>query len=1357
MATYDGDITLSAGLDASDAIATANKVNKEIETILSKSSGVDVSAKFKSLLATFENLKSKSVELSDKLRDLETIKTPTEKYTELENKIAEINAEMQKITTDENYYASLGFSDSEPSVSIYREMTADVQQLEAELQTVKSDMQDLVNSGQAFQINTGEYNQVVNALNSVTNEATIVKQQLLGLNEIDLHPIRDTFTQTVASLGRGTAAIIKFGASLPIKGAQKLANALGNAVSRAVQLAKSTITSGIKKLGKAISGIGKSSNGTNDALKKGIKMFLRYGLGVRSLFALINKIRRAVVEGFEILAQAHEPFNVAISNLTTAFNTLKGSLSAAFAPLIEFIEPALTRFIYLVSDAISKVGMLIAALTGKEFVRAIPVQQNYAESVGDTSKKTDAASKAMKKQNKQAKELQKTLASFDDVNILKDNRDKDDEEEEEETKTPSVAFATQPIDGAFRNFADKLKSMWANADFSELGSILGRKLLDALNRIPWDKIKETLRRVAHSIATFLNGFLETPGLFTKIGETLAQALNSAFEFLNEFVHTFHWDSLGAAIRDLILGLVNNIDWPLIYDTMATAGAGIATALDTALNNPEVWSGIFTTISMGLNSILLLLDSFLKGIDWATLGANIGNGLNDGVNAFDWNLLGQTLIDLVNGAFDLWYNFVTTFDFYKFGEHIGTTFSQAVNGINWTEGGASVAQTINGLFEAIHGFIVGTDWKSLGSSIIDAIVGFFSELDWGEQAATFSAAIKALLDTLTGAFQEVEWDKLPGQIVSAITDFLTNFDWEGTATAAGELIGAAFTALVALGGELWNTMKEVGNNIMAGGLQGIIDALTGIGDWIKLHILDPFVTGFKSVFGIASPSTEMEPLGGYIIAGMLEGIKNGLINIVEWLKENVANKVIDGFKSVFGIDGEEPLLLSIGKNLISGLKDGLTSAMDGMKGWVESNVTGPICNFFKDLFDMHSPSKVFKGYGKNLMEGLEEGVEENVGIVTDDLETANSDMLSAFDDTEDWSTSGGNLMTEGLKKGLDKDKSTVERLVINLEKAMRDAFKDHLEDWIQNGQSLIRHLVIGLKNIEGDAKTKVSNIGKDMIQIMRDLEDEYSDTGSSYMRNLMLALESGGSYAVATAQNIARDMHYQFYSADWSQIGRDITVGIYNGIVANWQWLNDTAWNLAQSVYNSARNSLGIASPSKVFRDGIGKMIPAGMAVGIMDNEDSAVKATDDLIHNILTKAENVDPTITLDTQLSDTTNVLSDMLNNYSTIIVDNFTALIGTLQKIANMPNALAIAQGRILPYSAIGQQSSQTDSVLPEIISKLDDIMDSINSRITYDDVVEIVKRHLSWKIGDEDLARHANAGNVKLDRRFNTVRMG
>ena len=53
-----------------------------------------------------------------------------------------------------------------------------------------------------------------------------------------------------------------------------------------------------------------------------------------------------------------------------------------------------------------------------------------------------------------------------------------------------------------------VKDAWADADFTEIGRMFGEKLKEALENIPWDGIKATLRKIAKSIATFLNGFLK---------------------------------------------------------------------------------------------------------------------------------------------------------------------------------------------------------------------------------------------------------------------------------------------------------------------------------------------------------------------------------------------------------------------------------------------------------------------------------------------------------------------------------------------------------------------------------------------------------------------------------------------------------------------------------------------------------------------------------------------------------------------------------------------------------------------------------------------------------------------------------
>lgn len=72
----------------------------------------------------------------------------------------------------------------------------------------------------------------------------------------------------------------------------------------------------------------------------------------------------------------------------------------------------------------------------------------------------------------------------------------------------------------------------------------------------------------------------------------------------------------------------------------------------------------------------------------------------------------------------------------------------------------------------------------------------------------------------------------------------------------------------------------------------------------------------------------------------------------------------------------------------------------------------------------------------------------------------------------------------------------------------------------------------------------------------------------------------------------------FTSQDWPGIGLNIITGIGRGIVSAAGGLVDIAVNAAKDALNAVKGWLGIKSPSRKFRDQVGKMIPAGAAMGI---------------------------------------------------------------------------------------------------------------------------------------------------------------
>jgi hypothetical protein len=63
------------------------------------------------------------------------------------------------------------------------------------------------------------------------------------------------------------------------------------------------------------------------------------------------------------------------------------------------------------------------------------------------------------------------------------------------------------------------------------------------------------------------------------------------------------------------------------------------------------------------------------------------------------------------------------------------------------------------------------------------------------------------------------------------------------------------------------------------------------------------------------------------------------------------------------------------------------------------------------------------------------------------------------------------------------------------------------------------------------------------------------------------------------------------------IGKDCIRGLWEGIKTGWDWMEDKLESLVKTITKPFKKILGIFSPSRVFSDEIGKMLPLGIAEG----------------------------------------------------------------------------------------------------------------------------------------------------------------
>lgn len=274
---------------------------------------------------------------------------------------------------------------------------------------------------------------------------------------------------------------------------------------------------------------------------------------------------------------------------------------------------------------------------------------------------------------------------------------------------------------------------------------------------------------------------------------------------------------------------------------------------------------------------------IKNGNWNEIGAMIGEKLNNALAKIPWDKIQNTAKNIASGIAQTLNGF------------IGTT--------DWNQVGNTFAQGLNTAIYFAYTFVTTFDWKQFGKAIINSINGFIKNTDWSSISETMSNLAIGVYNAVTEFISNIDWQAL----VDAIINWIKGIDYSGIAQSLSEMLGTAIASMLKLGiviGEkisegidsakqyFQEKIEECGGNIVAGIFKGIVDAFVGIGQWINDNIFKPFIDGFKSVFGIHSPSTVMAEMGEFLIEGLkqgLLGIWGAVAGIFTGFAENIKNK------------------------------------------------------------------------------------------------------------------------------------------------------------------------------------------------------------------------------------------------------------------------------------------------------------------------------------------------------------------------------------------------------------------------------------------------------------------------------------
>lgn len=82
-------------------------------------------------------------------------------------------------------------------------------------------------------------------------------------------------------------------------------------------------------------------------------------------------------------------------------------------------------------------------------------------------------------------------------------------------------------------------------------------------------------------------------------------------------------------------------------------------------------------------------------------------------------------------------------------------------------------------------------------------------------------------------------------------------------------------------------------------------------------------------------------------------------------------------------------------------------------------------------------------------------------------------------------------------------------------------------------------------------------------------------------------------------------------------GKQLVAGLWEGFKSNWEKLVENVKKLGKNLVDYVKKLFKIGSPSKLFRDEIGRWIPEGIAVGIDANAGSVTDSMNDLMNETM--------------------------------------------------------------------------------------------------------------------------------------------
>lgn len=470
-----------------------------------------------------------------------------------------------------------------------------------------------------------------------------------------------------------------------------------------------------------------------------------------------------------------------------------------------------------------------------------------------------------------------------------------------------------------------------------------------------------------------------------------------------------------------------------------------------------------------------------------------------------------------------------------------TFNSLVDHIDWDLMGRTVGAGINTIVNTLNLLIEGINWKNLGSKIATGINGLFNEVNWNNVGQLFANKINVPFQMLEGAVNTLNWAKIGTSISGFLNGAINQIDVKSIGTS---LSGLALGILTTLDNALTTTnWSQLGTKLAT--------LLTSI-DWVGIFVSAISVAG-KAI-------TALTQLGVSFMDNLAKGITNGTQQFI--------SKGLSALTSfTANLRSNAGKLVDSGLNLMLNLAKGIANSLPD----IIKNVPQIVSNIANTIND-NAPKILMAGIQLIgiLIKGLIQAIPTLIASIPQII-VAMVNVFTAYN----WLSLGKSLIT-GIKNGIVAAKSTAVEAMTNTYNGLLNAIKNLPSKLKGLGENGLKEMGNGITGKLSGLKTTAGKILTNIIEAVKNLPKELSKKATSAIR----------------------DMKTTFKNVDWGSVGMNVVKGIAKG-VGDFAWiLVDKMTGLAQKAWEGVKDFFGIHSPSRLMRDTVGKMIPAGITVGL---------------------------------------------------------------------------------------------------------------------------------------------------------------